>query len=372
MADPKIQIELIDTTTGGTVPGFAGGDDAPQEQAAKRRTAQRENRTAQLGGVAAEAVSASRGARTEKIQEAILLDADKAASAAEPTARAGGVGGVVGGLALGSDVGRIFSDLRRGRAVQAAKVLQGTAGRVEAARAATGLARIPQAVKAVATAAGPIGIAIAAVTASAAVVAAGVKIGLDIAEKKAGQLAFASPEIQIARARVEVADIQSRIRQAEALGPVLGGIETARGGIGRDIEEITSVIMQPFLDVLKDLLEVVQTFTRPLSNFFEEHRDLIAKVIKFFFNVIAPMTKVIEWWAEWAGGGQVEEFGDPIAEMLAIVQGQPIDPAWGGREVDARGANAPGGVDNRLGRNILAGIPTGAATRAALAGLGLQ
>ena len=326
--DPTIRIELVEAGGGGT----AGAAPAPSGKAlafpsgpkgSDPKIAQTQAVTAREGGVASQATKKAGKATVKRVQDSALSKATKEASGVASDLGFGRLGGLISRVGrAGGAVGRIAGLL--GGGASAAGGATAAAGAAGGAAAAGGIGGTLAAGGAAIAASGPLAPIVAGVLATAAVAGLAVKLGLSIAAKKSAELAFASPELAGATAQAEAADIQSRIRQAEKLGDELATIQTSRSGIGRDIEEIKAVFLEPLLALVGDILVIVEAGTGNISDFFEKHGEVLGKLTKASLNLLAPITLVIEWWAEWAGGGEQQEGPDTIADMIAKLKGIPV------------------------------------------------
>ncbi len=321
--DPTIRIELVEAGGGAPAGAVAPIRKPPTEaERSAQKAAEQEKQTIKDGGVAAGATKKSQDAKTASRFDQIGAAAREASGIAsglgfQRTAGLLGKGGIFSGA-----LSKTASLLGIGQAGAAAGTAAG--GAAGGGLLATGGAAI--------AASGPLAPIVAGVLATAAVGAIAAKIGLSIARKQAQELAFASPALAGAQARVEAQDIQSRIRRAEVIGDELATIEETRGGISRDIEEIRTVFMEPLLGTLGDILTIIEATTGPVSDFIEQNSDDISRLNKFAINMIAPLTLIIEWGARLAGRPEEREGPDPLGEIEKRLNALQINPNVMGRQ----------------------------------------
>jgi len=335
--EAKLVIRLEEAGAGG---GEAG---APSKGAGKvnPQTAARDKAQQDAGGL----VGTLRGQRASKGLEALGKEAQ----------RLPGVG-KIGGLA--SRVAGMFGG--GGQAAAAGGAATGGAAAAGGAAAGGGsMAAIGGAIAATGPAA-PIAAAVA-VTAGAVLMA--VKKGLAMAEAKTDQLAAAgvSPEIAAQRARAEAATIKSQQTQAKIIGDELARIGEARSEVGLNLQEIKSVLMEPFYEILAEIMEILEAVTEPVADFMVEHKEDIKRIIAFFIRIISPMVNVIDWLAKMANAPKEPEADDPLAEFIRFAGMQP-PPNPGNVMAGAPVAAGAGGDDDAvmmkvMNQVVLGGLP---------------
>jgi len=189
-------------------------------------------------------------------------------------------------------MGTVFDDVRA-----TMSLLPGKTAAVASAMSATA-ATAGQATAAVS------GLSTAAIaTGGALIVLAGAALALkatiSAANEKLDELAAFSGAIQQARAENRVAEIQSRIRRAQEVGPELANFDRAQAALSREWRELTDKLVELFLPLVTGLADGMTRILQMINTLAEAPEKLLEDIGELL-QVFAPdaWDKKIDKWLE--------------------------------------------------------------------------
>ncbi len=194
---------------------------------------------------------------------------------------------------------------------------------------------------------GPLGIALAAVTAVGLGAAFAIKKMSNAAEREANRLSGFSGDLAGATAMTEIRREMADIRRASRLGPSLARLENTRSRAEDSLTDLGTELRVAFVDLVNEFQPLIDAGTeglKMLSDIFKLMNDL-GLTRAFFETLLGPlaimsgMARTIQEIRDLLGLQDDEEIVDPFTEQfLQLVNSSP--PFGGGRG----GGGGGGGV----------------------------
>jgi hypothetical protein len=197
--------------------------------------------------------------------------------AAGPSASVPATTGPVG------DVTSAVKSMVTNKALSAAgKAIAPTAAPVaEGAAATSTLAKI-------AAAAGPVGVAFAAVTAAAVGAAIGIKLLISAFRSQTEKLSGFSGEVAVAQAQTEIRETRTTIRRAERIGPAVAEwenrgskLDSAMSNLGTEVYKGLDAIADPVKEIVEASTNIIELATSGLEvlNAIAEKNGVLKEVL---------------------------------------------------------------------------------------------